>query len=114
MDPYLERHWSDVHLTLVAESRRDLNRVLPDDLVARIDVRTLEPGPTNTQPPPFRYIRIAHRADKLVTVVGFLSPIDKGEGLEGYLEWRSALLAAGTSVVEIDLLRDRNSPVSEY
>jgi hypothetical protein len=39
MDPYLERHWRDVHLTLVAETRRELNEVLPRDLVARSDER---------------------------------------------------------------------------
>ena len=39
MDPYLERHWRDVHGTLIAEAKRDLNRTLPGDLVARSDER---------------------------------------------------------------------------
>ena len=30
MDPYLERYWPDVHLALVAEARRVLNRALPE------------------------------------------------------------------------------------
>jgi hypothetical protein len=39
MDPYLERHWRDVHLALIAETRRHLNQTLPRDLVARCDER---------------------------------------------------------------------------
>lgn len=39
MDPYLERHWLDVHAALVAETRRELNRVLPEGLVARVEER---------------------------------------------------------------------------
>jgi hypothetical protein len=39
MDPYLERHWRDVHLSLIAEARRHLNQTLPSDLVARSDER---------------------------------------------------------------------------
>jgi hypothetical protein len=39
MDPYLERHWRDVHLALIAETRRHLNQTLPRDLVARSDER---------------------------------------------------------------------------
>lgn len=39
MDPYLERYWRDVHLALIAETRRHLNQMLPPDLVARSDER---------------------------------------------------------------------------
>ena len=39
MDPYLEMHWRDVHTALIAESRRFLNRSLPDGLVARAEER---------------------------------------------------------------------------
>jgi hypothetical protein len=39
MDPYLETHWLDVHTALIAESRRALNRSLPDGLVARAEER---------------------------------------------------------------------------
>jgi hypothetical protein len=39
MDPYLERHWRDVHLPLIAEARRALNHTLPADLVARSEER---------------------------------------------------------------------------
>jgi hypothetical protein len=41
MDPYLERHWRDVHSDLVAVTRRTLNEHLPADLVARIEERVV-------------------------------------------------------------------------
>lgn len=39
MDPYLEPHWLDVHTALIGEARRDLNRLLPEGLVARAEER---------------------------------------------------------------------------
>src|SRR5215212_5168647 len=39
MDPYLERHWLDVHGSLVFGARDVLNRNLPDDLIARAEER---------------------------------------------------------------------------
>jgi hypothetical protein len=39
MDPYLERHWPDVHAALVIGARSDLNNALPADLVARSEER---------------------------------------------------------------------------
>ena len=41
MDPYLERYWSDVHLTLSAESRNQLNSRLPPGLIARCESRLI-------------------------------------------------------------------------
>ena len=37
MDPYLERHWGDVHATLMVYARNQLNAQLPDDLQARVE-----------------------------------------------------------------------------
>ena len=39
MDPYLERHWLDVHTSLVADARAALNERLPDDLAASAEER---------------------------------------------------------------------------
>jgi len=39
MDPYLERHWLDVHTKLVTYAADELNRVLPESLVARTEER---------------------------------------------------------------------------
>ena len=39
MDPYLERHWLDVHGALIQAARNMLNNRLPDDLIARSEER---------------------------------------------------------------------------
>src|SRR5829696_9182504 len=39
MDPYLEPHWLDVHSKLAAYAADELNRVLPQSLVARVEER---------------------------------------------------------------------------
>lgn len=39
MDPYLEPHWLDVHTKLIAYAADELNRVLPENLVARTEER---------------------------------------------------------------------------
>jgi hypothetical protein len=39
MDPYLERHWRDVHAELISLARTTLNKELPSDLVARMEER---------------------------------------------------------------------------
>ena len=49
MDPYLEPQWPDVHLALIAEGRRAINRQLPVGLQARSESRIViepddEPG----------------------------------------------------------------------
>lgn len=37
MDPYLERHWGDIHTSLMVYARNQLNAQLPDDLQARVE-----------------------------------------------------------------------------
>jgi hypothetical protein len=54
MDPYLERHWGDVHAKLVTYASDDLNTRLPPDLIARVEERTTiesesEYGATSTR-----------------------------------------------------------------
>jgi hypothetical protein len=39
MDPYLERHWPDVHTKIVAYAADELNAALPGELVARTEER---------------------------------------------------------------------------
>jgi len=39
MDPYLEKHWPDVHGSVVAMARGALNEMLPEDLIARSEER---------------------------------------------------------------------------
>ncbi len=37
MDPYLERHWQDVHSTFMVYAKQQLNEQLPADLLARVE-----------------------------------------------------------------------------
>ncbi len=37
MDPFLERHWQDVHSTFMVYAKQQLNRQLPADLLARVE-----------------------------------------------------------------------------
>ena len=41
MDPYLERHWGDVHTRLITYSSDQLQTVLPKDLRARVQERVV-------------------------------------------------------------------------
>jgi len=41
MDPYLERHWGDVHTSLVTYARDQLQKFLPKDLRARVEERVV-------------------------------------------------------------------------
>lgn len=47
MDPYLERHWRDVHAQLIVYAREALQTGLPRDLRARIEERVLVEGPAH-------------------------------------------------------------------
>src|SRR5439155_5683563 len=44
MDPYLEQHWGDVHTSIVTYARDQLQRVLPEDLRARVEERVVIAG----------------------------------------------------------------------
>jgi uncharacterized protein DUF4058 len=44
MDPYLEQHWGDVHTSLVIYARNQLQKVLPEDLRARVEERVVISG----------------------------------------------------------------------
>ncbi len=37
MDPFLERHWQDVHSTFMVFAKQQLNRQLPSQLIARVE-----------------------------------------------------------------------------
>src|SRR4051812_46855323 len=45
MDPCLERHWRDVHGTLIVHARAELNRRLGGNLRARIEERLVVESP---------------------------------------------------------------------
>jgi hypothetical protein len=45
MDPYLERHWGDVHHALITYARDQLQAALPRDLRARVEERVFVEAP---------------------------------------------------------------------
>lgn len=48
MDPYLERHWRDVHASLAVYARDWLQERLPSGLRARIEERVFVESPWST------------------------------------------------------------------
>jgi hypothetical protein len=152
MDPYLERHWRDVHTKLIAYASDQLNQGLPEDLIARAeermavevesgdgthrrsmapDVRVFEviedlsmtatAGGGGLALAPFRltvlteplierFIEIVdiRGGERLVTVIEFISPTNKGDGIKAFIDKRNELLGGGVNVVEVDLVREGN------
>jgi len=45
VDPYLEEHWGDLHTSLSVYARNQLQKVLPPDLVARVEERLVVADP---------------------------------------------------------------------
>jgi hypothetical protein len=62
---------------------------------------------TIDEPETDRFIEIVDvsRGERVITVIEFVSPTNKGDGLDVFLEKRKELLAGGVNVVEIDLVR---------
>jgi len=148
MDPYLERHWRDIHTTLIAYTRDELNQHLPEDLIARAeenlaveaesenqsyrrtvapdvrvfevveDLREVPPAEGGVALAPFRltlmdepvverHIEIidARGGERVITVIEFLSPSNKGDEMDAFVQKRKEFLAGGVNFVEVDLIR---------
>jgi len=82
----------------------------PSGLLSRV----AEPTIVEIEPPVERWIEIRDGGDKLVTVIEVLSPVNKTSGRKRYVEKRQALIDAGVSVVEIDLLRGGTPTVDDF
>jgi hypothetical protein len=127
MDPYLESFSGDFHHTMIARSSYAIQKQLPKEMVARIDVREfVEPieswpreeaewflrgGGTleNCEPSRQGFVQIIDRPSgrRVVTVIEVLKPSNKvpGPGRDLYLKKQEELKSAGISSVEIDLNR---------
>lgn len=97
MDPYLERHWGDVHSSLVIYARDRLQSTLPRDLRARVEERVFVESPeVNTRAfiPDVRIVEGRRRKEVLVpslSAVAVAEPIivwTDDEVTEGYIEIR--------------------------
>jgi len=113
MDPYLERHWLDVHASLIYLAKVGLQRQLGDDLVARSKERlVVEPLIYDTVSDPVRQrfieIRDASSGGRVVTVIEFVSPTNKlpGDGRMQYRRKQDECINARVNLVEIDLTRE--------
>ncbi|MDA1050400.1 MAG: DUF4058 family protein [Planctomycetota bacterium] len=148
MDPYLEKHWRDVHHHLITYTHDQIQGRLPSDLRARVEermfvdadvrenrgiypeVRVVERGSTHAvalaaetdialaeplvirlgdEPASQGFIEIIDvgSGNRLVTVIEFISPSNKvpGRGQDLYFRKQEECIAAGVSLVEIDLTR---------
>jgi hypothetical protein len=121
MNPYLEETWRDVQHRLVTYARDQIASRLPKDLRARIDERVFVPSEEDlehaigakirVESEPMRegYIKIveAGSGNRLITAIEFISLSNKlaGNGRDQYVQKQKECLAAGVSLVEIDLLR---------
>lgn len=102
MDPYLEQHWRDVHHNLITFAEGELNALLPEDLLARVeervyvesgqgvgrsmypDIRVLEHGYEGSAPREESNVAVAeplliHLPDELASQ-GYIEIVDVGTG----------------------------------
>ena len=104
MDPFLERHWQDVHSTFMVFAKQQLNRQLPSQLIARVE----ESLAVETAPPQ-RHLEIVEPSsgNRIVTVIELLSPVNKTmpAGRAAYRKKQSEYIQGMVNLVEIDLLR---------
>jgi hypothetical protein len=64
MDPYLERHWGDVHTRLIIYTSDSLRRLLPADLRARVEERVFVEAPEAVERSIYPDVRIIKKGEK--------------------------------------------------
>jgi len=104
MDPYLERHWRDVHARLILHACNAIQEQLGGGLRARIEERlVVEEDCRET----FVQIIDSATGGRVITMVEFLSATNKlpGDGRRKYLQKQREAMEADINLVEIDLIR---------
>jgi hypothetical protein len=105
MNPWLEKHWSDVHTVLLGYLRDAISPELPPDLNARAEERVAFET-TQSEEITERWIEISNLTGKVISIIEILSPSNKRPpGLHDYQRRMRDCLDAGVNIVEIDLLR---------
>src|SRR5690348_5503362 len=61
MDPWLERHWGDVHQALVTYARDELQEQLPDGLLARMQDRVMVESLEGDSPSVYPDVRVVEQ-----------------------------------------------------
>src|SRR5262249_55404876 len=64
MDPYLEKHWGDVHARLITYAADQLRGRLPSDLRARIEERLVVAGESHRSRPIYPDVRVLESGRK--------------------------------------------------
>jgi hypothetical protein len=117
MDPYLERHWGDVHSSIITFAKGELQSQLGGDLVARSEERIYVDDDDSLQKqervPDVRAVEYGiqildlSNGNRVVTVIEFVSPSIKlhKAGRKSYKDKQEECLDAKTNLVEVDLTR---------
>ena len=127
VDPYLEQFSGDLHHTIIVRARHAVQKLLPEEMIARIDVREfiepIESWPRDeaerfvrlggsledSEPASQGFIQITDRTlgRRVITVIEILKPSNKvpGPGHDLLLKKREEIHQARASLVEIDLNR---------
>ena len=117
IDPWMEHHWDDAHVTMVVHARRLLRPQLPSHLRLRIEERSLTDPATGEDVMYGRHLVVRRQRVEWppITMIELLAPWDKepGEERDAYLAFRERSIRAGIHHVEIDLLRSgqRTHPI---
>lgn len=110
MDPYLERHWRDVHSSIIIYARDQLEELLPRPLIARVEerivfevdedeVRRLYPDIRIVERPSAGDLSATAVADEIDTEAVIIH-VDAEPATETYLEIRDAEQRRVVTVVE--------------
>jgi hypothetical protein len=113
MDPYLERHWEDVHHRLVQYASDTLQPDLPDDLLARVEqrvfvesygarIRSIAPDVriVTAYPAPGDSVSSELREDDTALVEPLVFELDELEVTEGYIKIREGNDGKVITVIE--------------
>src|SRR5580658_2686956 len=107
MDPYLERHWGDVHARLIIYASDQLNKALPSDLRARVEERVFVETPEGHRPiiPDIRIVKRRIPGREPIRAAGgaaiaepLIVPLDEPI-TESYIEIRD--VSAGHRVITV-------------
>jgi hypothetical protein len=108
MDPYLEQYWGDIHHRLITYASDALQKVLPNDLRARVEERVFVESPTDGYRPIIPDVRVIERPRKKpkppsatagLAVAEPLIVLTDEEVTQGFIEIRDA--SSGHRVVTV-------------
>ena len=118
MNPFMERRWSDVHVSLLVSIVEGLGEDVSYEFSIRVEEveyagAVAQSGLVITEPEVERWIEIRDRNEKLVTAIEVVKPANKIDpGYSYFRKRQEKFLDDGGNQVELDLLRN-GKPTSE-